>query len=73
MLCANLDGWSGFGGGRHIIEAGDICICTADSLPCTAETQIVNKCNPIKKEKAISVSFLQRHLERECSLFIIKG
>ena len=38
MLCGNLDGWSGFGGGREIVEAGVICIRTADSLPCTAET-----------------------------------
>ena len=31
VLCGNLDGWSGFGGGREIVEAGDICIRTADS------------------------------------------
>ena len=67
MLCGNLDGWSGFGGGRQIIEAGDICISTAESLPCTAETQIVKQLYPNKKGKGYlcilsSVSLRKRML-----------
>ena len=38
MLCGILDGW---GGGRGPQEGGDICVLTADSLHCTAETTIV--------------------------------
>ena len=29
MLCDNLDGWNGKGGGREVPEGGDMCI--ADS------------------------------------------
>ena len=37
--CNDLDGWDGVGGGgREFQEGGDICICIADSLCCTAET-----------------------------------
>ena len=39
MLCDDLEGWEGGGGiGREAPEGGDICIHTADSLCCTAET-----------------------------------
>ena len=37
MLCFDVDGWDG-GGGGEVQEGGDICIHIADSLPCTAET-----------------------------------
>ena len=39
VLCGDLDGWDGgVAGGREVQEGGDICIHTADSLHCTAET-----------------------------------
>ena len=31
MLCDNLEGWDGVGGGRKIQEGGDIPIVMADS------------------------------------------
>ena len=31
MLCDNLEGWEGAGGGREVQEGGDICIPMADS------------------------------------------
>ena len=31
MLCDNLQGWDGVGGGREVQEGGDICIPMADS------------------------------------------
>ena len=31
VLCDNLDGWDGVGGGREVQERGDICIPTAAS------------------------------------------
>lgn len=37
MLCNDL-GW-GAGGGREALEGGDICIYTANSYCCTAETK----------------------------------
>ena len=38
VLCDDLDGWDGGGGGREVQEGGDICIHIVDSLLCTAET-----------------------------------
>ena len=38
MLCDDLEGWDGAGGGKETQEGVDICIHTADSLHCTAET-----------------------------------
>ena len=38
-LCDDLGGWDG-GSGREVQEGGDIGIHTADSLHCTAETNI---------------------------------
>ena len=38
MLCDDLGGWDGGGGGREVQEGGDIGIHTADPLHCTAET-----------------------------------
>ena len=37
MLCDDLEGWDG-DSGREAQGGGDICILTADSLRCTAET-----------------------------------
>ena len=31
MLCDNLEGWGGEGGGKRVQEGGDICIPVADS------------------------------------------
>ena len=31
MLCDNLEGWDGVGGGREILKGGDICIPMADA------------------------------------------
>ena len=38
MLCDNLEGWDGVGGGREVQEGGDISILMADSHCCMAET-----------------------------------
>ena len=43
MLCDDLDGWDGGGGGRKVQEGGDIGINMVDSLHCTAETNIVKQ------------------------------
>ena len=31
MLCDNLDGWHGMGGGKGVKERGDVCLLMADS------------------------------------------
>ena len=31
VLCDNLEGWDGVGGGTEIQEGGDICVPMADS------------------------------------------
>ena len=38
VLCDNLEGWDGVGGGKESLEGGDICIYLADSCCCLAET-----------------------------------
>ena len=43
MLCDNLEGWDGVGGGGKGQEGGDICIFTADSCCCMAETNTTFK------------------------------
>ena len=43
MLCDDLDGWDGAGGGMEALEGGYICVHTADSLRCTAETNNIVK------------------------------
>ena len=40
MLCDDLEGGDGVGGGREVQEGGDICILMADSHCCMAETNI---------------------------------
>ena len=40
MLCDDLVGGDGVGGGREVQEGGDICILMADSHCCMAETNI---------------------------------
>ena len=41
VLCDNLEGWDGVGGGREGLEGGDICISLADSCCCLAETNTI--------------------------------
>ena len=43
MLCDNLEGWDGVGAGREVEEGRDICIPTADSCWCMAETNNIVK------------------------------
>ena len=31
VLCDNLEGWDGVGGGREVQEGGDMCMPMADS------------------------------------------
>ena len=38
MLCNNLEGWDRVGSRREVQEGEDLCIPTADSCCCTAET-----------------------------------
>ena len=38
MLCDDLDGWDGGGGGREVQEGWDICMPMADSLRRAAGT-----------------------------------
>ena len=38
MLCDNLEGWDGVGGGRKVQEGGDMCVPVADSCWYMAET-----------------------------------
>ena len=38
MLCDDLEGGDGVGGGREVQEGGDICILMSDSHYCKAET-----------------------------------
>ena len=42
MLCDNLEGWDGVGGGREVQEEGDICIPMADSCQYMAETNTMS-------------------------------
>ena len=39
VLCGDLEEWDGGGGKREAQEGRDVCIHTADSLHCTAETK----------------------------------
>ena len=51
MLCDNLEGWDGLGGGREVQEGRDICISIADSC-CVAETNTALQSNyPPTKNK----------------------
>ena len=38
VLCDNLEGWDGEGGGRRVQEGEDTCLSMADSCWCVAET-----------------------------------
>ena len=38
LLCLNLEGWDGVGGGREVQEGRDMCIFMADSHCCMPET-----------------------------------
>ena len=41
MLCDDLEGWDGVGGGRALQEGGDIGTLTTDSCCCMAEANTV--------------------------------
>ena len=41
MLCDNLEGWVGVGGGKEVQEGGDICIPMADSCCYMAEINTI--------------------------------
>ena len=41
MLCGDLEGWGGGGGGREAHEGGDLCMHVADSLCRIAETKTI--------------------------------
>ena len=41
MLCDNLEGCDGVGGGREVQEGGDICIPMTDSCLCVVETNTI--------------------------------
>ena len=41
MLCDNLEGWDGMGGGRGDQEGGDMCVPVADSCCFMAETNTI--------------------------------
>ena len=38
VLCDNLEGWDGVGGGMEVQEGGDMCIPVVGSCWCMAET-----------------------------------
>ena len=50
VLCDNLEGWDGVGGGGEVQEGGDMCM--ADSCWCMAEMNTTLQSNypPIKKK-----------------------
>ena len=39
LLCDNLEGWAGVGGGREFQDGGDICIPMGDSCVCHKPAQ----------------------------------
>ena len=41
VLCNNLEGWDGVGGGREFPEGGDIRVPMADACWCMAETNTI--------------------------------
>ena len=45
MLCDDLEGWDGDGGGREVQEEGDMCTHVADSLCRRAEMNTTLKSN----------------------------
>ena len=42
MLCDNLEGQDGVGGGKEVEEGGDICIPVSDSCCYMAETNTIS-------------------------------
>ena len=40
VLFGDLEGWDGGWSGKEVQEGGEICLHMADSLVCTAETNI---------------------------------
>ena len=51
MLCGALDEWDWEWVGESVQKRVDICICVADSLQCTAETQHCKATIPQLKKK----------------------
>ena len=41
MLCDNLEGWDGVGGGRQVQEGDDICMLMTDSCWYMAEANTI--------------------------------
>ena len=41
VLCDNLEGWGGEGGGKEIQEWGDTCMSMADSYWCMADAIMI--------------------------------
>ena len=55
VLCGNLEGWDGVGGGRKAQEGGDIYLPVVDSCWC----MVTKYCKPIIVQlKKINISFL---------------
>ena len=52
MLCDNLEGWAGLGGGREVQDGGDICVFRVDSHCYMEETNTILQSNypPIKNK-----------------------
>ena len=52
MLCDNLEGWAGLGGGREVQDRGDICVFRVDSHCYMEETNTILQSNypPIKNK-----------------------
>ena len=59
MLCDDPEGW-GCGAGREVSEGGAMCIHTADSLHCTAETNSIVKQLYSNKKKIKSGKLLEQ-------------
>ena len=54
MLCDNLEGWDGVGGGKEVQEGGNICIPMADSCRYMAETiTLLSSNHPTITEKKL--------------------
>ena len=60
MLCDDLEGGTGVGGGRENQQGGDICIPMAESCCCTAETNTTRRAIifQFKKEKELQWHFV---------------
>ena len=58
MVCDNLEGWDGVGGGREDPEGGDTCISMADSRYTTeTNTTLIKQLS--SNEKSIKVNIIK--------------